>query len=106
MSDVAMTDTDTVMTLEDIYVTFLLFNVQLNGKRVFVFLRVRVPLITVFISILLQIALGPYQNLPAEIESLKCVLDLKNQEVRELRCCKMELEKQVMMMSSDYVHYW
>ena len=40
-------------------------------------------------------AIAPYKNLPAEIESLKCVLELKNQEIRELRKCKMELEKQV-----------
>ena len=42
-----------------------------------------------------QQAMAAYLHLPDEIESLKAVLDMKNQEVRELRMQHMEHTKQV-----------
>ncbi|XP_067663713.1 microtubule-associated tumor suppressor candidate 2 homolog isoform X3 [Haliotis asinina] len=43
----------------------------------------------------LQLALQPFRNLPAEIESLKLVIEMRNQEVQKLRKQNMELEKQL-----------
>lgn len=40
-------------------------------------------------------ALAPYKNLPQEIESLKLVIDMRNEEIRDLRRQKIETEKQV-----------
>ena len=42
-----------------------------------------------------QLALAPYKHLPQEIESLKAVMEMRNQEIRDLRLQKLELEKQV-----------
>ncbi|XP_066286383.1 platelet binding protein GspB-like isoform X3 [Branchiostoma lanceolatum] len=42
-----------------------------------------------------QAAITPYKHLPAEVDSLKAVLDIKSQEVHDLRKRNMELDKQV-----------
>ena len=42
-----------------------------------------------------QLAIKPFQQLPAEIESLKAVLDMRNEEIHELRRDKLDLERQV-----------
>ena len=42
-----------------------------------------------------QAALAPYKHIQQEIESLKAVMELRNQEIRELRRQKLELEKQL-----------
>lgn len=42
-----------------------------------------------------QMALAPYRHLPQEIESLKHVVELRNQQIHELRLQKSELERQV-----------
>ncbi|XP_064607687.1 uncharacterized protein LOC135472223 isoform X2 [Liolophura sinensis] len=42
-----------------------------------------------------QMALAPYKNLPQEIESLKLVIDMRNEEIRDLRRQKIETEKQL-----------
>ena len=43
----------------------------------------------------IHLALAKYQHLPAEIESLKAVMEMRNQELHELRHKKLDLEKQV-----------
>ncbi len=40
-------------------------------------------------------ALRPYSNLPHEISSLKAVVEMRNQEIHDLRRQKQDLEKQV-----------
>ncbi|XP_064636975.1 CAP-Gly domain-containing linker protein 1-like isoform X3 [Lineus longissimus] len=42
-----------------------------------------------------KLALLPYRDLPQEIESLKAVLDMKNQEIHDLRAIKIDYEKQL-----------
>ncbi|BFZ14876.1 hypothetical protein BsWGS_17916 [Bradybaena similaris] len=42
-----------------------------------------------------QIALAPYLSLPKEIESLKTVLEMRNEEVQKLRSKNMDFEKQL-----------
>ncbi|CAG5122684.1 unnamed protein product [Candidula unifasciata] len=42
-----------------------------------------------------QIALAPFLSLPNEIESLKTVLEMRNEEVQKLRCKNMDFEKQL-----------
>ena len=42
-----------------------------------------------------QRALAPYHHLPQEIDSLKAVLELKNEEIKQLRAHKLQLEQQV-----------
>lgn len=40
-------------------------------------------------------ALAPYRNLPQEIESLKLVIEIRNEEIQKLKNRNVELEKQV-----------
>ncbi|XP_041357464.1 uncharacterized protein LOC121374428 [Gigantopelta aegis] len=40
-----------------------------------------------------HLALQPYQNLPKEIESLKTVVEMRNEEIQKLRLKNMDLEK-------------
>ncbi|XP_070552223.1 microtubule-associated tumor suppressor candidate 2 homolog isoform X2 [Ptychodera flava] len=47
------------------------------------------------VDVKLQLALAPYKDLQAEVESLKCVLELKRVEMQELRSQKNELSKQL-----------
>ena len=47
----------------------------------------------------IQRALHSYQQLPAEIESLKAVLEMRNQEIHELRRKNNDYEKQVRDLS-------
>ena len=42
-----------------------------------------------------QMALAPFRHLPQEIESMRAVMDMRNQEIHELRRQKLELEKRV-----------
>lgn len=42
-----------------------------------------------------QMALAPYRNLPQEIESLKLVIEIRNEEIQKLKNRNVELEKQV-----------
>ena len=42
-----------------------------------------------------QVALTPYKHLPAEVESLKAVLELRSNEIHKLRGQKAELEREV-----------
>lgn len=42
-----------------------------------------------------QMALAPYRNLPQEIESLKLVIEIRNEEIQKLKTRNVELEKQV-----------
>ena len=42
-----------------------------------------------------QCALAPYKNLPQEIESLKTVLEMRNDEINKLRSTNTELKKKV-----------
>ena len=42
-----------------------------------------------------QMALAPFRHLPQEIESLKAVMELRNQEIHDLRRQKGELERRV-----------
>ena len=42
-----------------------------------------------------QQAIAPYKHLSQEIDSLRAVMELRNQEVHELRRQKLELQKQV-----------
>ncbi|XP_061183993.1 CAP-Gly domain-containing linker protein 1-like isoform X2 [Saccostrea echinata] len=41
-----------------------------------------------------QMALSPYKNLPQEIESLKLVIEIRNEEIQKLKNRNIELEKQ------------
>ncbi|XP_056010195.1 microtubule-associated tumor suppressor 1 homolog isoform X6 [Ostrea edulis] len=41
-----------------------------------------------------QMALAPYKNLPQEIESLKLVIEIRNEEIQKLRNRNIDLEKQ------------
>ncbi|XP_065931914.1 CAP-Gly domain-containing linker protein 1 isoform X5 [Magallana gigas] len=41
-----------------------------------------------------QMALAPYRNLPQEIESLKLVIEIRNEEIQKLKNRNVELEKQ------------
>ena len=43
----------------------------------------------------LQVALEPYKHITAEIESLKTVLEMRNQDIHTLRTEKNELIKQL-----------
>lgn len=45
--------------------------------------------------IFLQCALAPYKDLPQEIESLKTVLEMRNEEINKLRSQNVELQKKV-----------
>ncbi|CAL1545944.1 unnamed protein product [Lymnaea stagnalis] len=42
-----------------------------------------------------QMALAPFMSLPAEIESLKTVVEMRNEEIQKLRTKNMDLEKQL-----------
>ena len=42
-----------------------------------------------------QRAVSQFQQLPQEIDSLRAVLEMRNQEIRELRSKNAEIEKQV-----------
>ena len=42
-----------------------------------------------------QSAIAPYRHLPQEIESLKTVLELRNQEIHELRHRNLDLQSEV-----------
>ena len=42
-----------------------------------------------------QLAIAPYKNLPQEIESLKTVLEMRNDEIQKLRNHNTELAKKV-----------
>ena len=44
---------------------------------------------------MIQIAMQPYKNLPAEIESLRTVIEMRSQEIHDLRKRNLELETQV-----------
>lgn len=46
-------------------------------------------------NVRVQTALSPYRDLPREIESLKTVLEMRNQEIHDLRTQKIDLEKQL-----------
>lgn len=45
-----------------------------------------------------QCALAPFKNLPQEIESLKTVLEMKNDEINKLRSQNIELQKKVSIL--------
>ena len=47
-------------------------------------------------DIKVHMALAQYKHLPAEIDSLKAVMEMRNQELHELRRKKLDLEKQVL----------
>ena len=47
-----------------------------------------------------QSCLARYKQLPQEIESLKAVLELRNQEVHELRTSNLERQKEVLLLNS------
>ncbi|XP_055958624.1 restin homolog isoform X3 [Patella vulgata] len=42
-----------------------------------------------------QMALAPYRHLPEEVESLKTVVEMRNEEIMKLRKVNMDLEKQL-----------
>ncbi|ESO93687.1 hypothetical protein LOTGIDRAFT_228499 [Lottia gigantea] len=42
-----------------------------------------------------QMALAPYKHLPEEVDSLKAVVEMRNEEILKLRKQKMDLEKQL-----------
>ena len=46
-----------------------------------------------------QRAVSQFQQLPQEIDSLRAVLEMRNQEIRELRSKNAEIEKQVTSFS-------
>lgn len=48
-------------------------------------------------------ALAPYRNLPQEIESLKLVIEIRNEEIQKLKNRNVELEKQVGL--SELFHF-
>lgn len=50
----------------------------------------------------LQMALAPYKNLPQEIESLKLVIEIRNEEIQKLRNRNIDLEKQVCSTNSGF----
>jgi len=43
----------------------------------------------------ISLALAKFQHLPAEIESLKAVMEMKNDEIHQLRRSELELRKEV-----------
>lgn len=49
-------------------------------------------------------ALAPYRNLPQEIESLKLVIEIRNEEIQKLKNRNVELEKQVGL--SELFNFW
>lgn len=51
-----------------------------------------------------QMALAPYRNLPQEIESLKLVIEIRNEEIQKLKNRNVELEKQVGL--SELFNFW
>ena len=50
----------------------------------------------------IQAALGPYKNLPPELESLRAVVELRDQELHDLRHRNRELQRDVSILFARF----